>query len=139
MKQFIKFGIVGLSNTLVSYGLYALTLLLFDWCRIGFAYDYLVAQVVSFFLSVLWSFYWNNRFVFGLKEGEKRSLFKSMLKTYASYSVTGIFLSSILLVFWIRVVGMSEFLAPIANLVVTVPLNYLLSKYWAFARESSTH
>lgn len=136
MKQFIKFGIVGVSNTLISYGLYALTLFIFDWLNASFPFEYLVAQFVSFTLSVLWSFYWNNRFVFGLREGEKRSIAMALLKTYIAYSVTGMFLSSILLVFWVQVLGISEFLAPIISLIITVPANYLLNKYWAFARDS---
>lgn len=136
MKQFIKFGLVGISNTVVSYVLYALILLVFELTHARFSFDYLAAQIVSFALSVLWSFYWNNRFVFTLQEGENRSLGKSLLKTYLVYSITGVFLSSILLVFWIQIVGISEYLAPLLNLVVTVPLNFLLNKHWAFAKEA---
>lgn len=136
MRQFIKFGLVGVSNTIVSYALYALILLVFELAHARFSFDYLVAQIVSFILSVLWSFYWNNRFVFTLQEGENRSLGKSLLKTYLVYSITGIFLSGVLLVVWIQVVGISEFLAPLLNLVITVPLNFLLNKYWAFAKDA---
>lgn len=136
MRQFIKFGLVGVSSTIVSYALYALILLVFELAHARFSFDYLVAQIVSFILSVLWSFYWNNRFVFTLQEGENRSLGKSLLKTYLVYSITGIFLSGVLLVVWIQVVGISEFLAPLLNLVITVPLNFLLNKYWAFAKDA---
>lgn len=134
MRQFVKFGLVGISNTVVSYVLYAFILLVFEWLHVRFSFDYLVAQLVSFVLSVLWSFYWNNRFVFALQEGEERSLGRALLKTYLVYSVTGVLLSGILLVVWIQLMGISEYLAPLLNLVITVPLNFLLNKYWAFAR-----
>ena len=96
--------------------------------------DYIVAQIIQFILSVLWSFYWNNRFVFCLKEGERRSLWKSLFKTYISYSFTGLFLSSILLVFWIKICNISEFIAPIVNLIISVPLNFVINKFWAFKK-----
>lgn len=134
VRQFVKFGLVGISNTVVSYVLYAFILLVFEWLHVRFSFDYLVAQLVSFVLSVLWSFYWNNRFVFALQEGEERSLGRALLKTYLVYSVTGVLLSGILLVVWIQLMGISEYLAPLLNLVITVPLNFLLNKYWAFAR-----
>lgn len=130
--QFVKFGIVGVSNTLISYVLYALSLLAFQKLGILPRADYLVAQVIAFVLSVLWSFYWNNKMVFVLKEGEKRSLWKALIKTYISYSFTGLFLNSILLILWVQVCHMSEFIAPIINLLISVPLNFLINKFWAF-------
>ena len=109
-------------------------LLLFQRLGILAGFDYIVAQVIQFFLSVLWSFYWNNRMVFKLKEGDHRSILKSLLKTYVSYAFTGLFLSSILLIFWVQVLHISEFIAPVINLCVSVPLNFLINKFWAFKK-----
>ena len=72
LLQFIKFGIVGLSNTLISYGVYA-----------GLTYvgvPYVLASVIGFVVSVLNSFFWNNRYVFK-KNGENAS------KKMASFKV----------------------------------------------------
>ena len=135
MIQFIKFGIVGFSNTVISYVLYTGGLLLFRKLRIFGSIDYLAAQLIAFVISVLWSFYWNNRYVFKVEEGgrgEKRSLWKSLLKTYISYSFTGLFLSSLLLVLWVQILHISEFAAPVINLVITVPLNFIINRQWAF-------
>lgn len=133
--QFVRFCLVGLSNTIISYVLYAAFLLLFQRLGVFAGFDYIIAQVIQFFLSVLWSFYWNNRMVFCLGEGEHRSLLKSLLKTYVSYAFTGLFLSSILLIFWVRVLHISEFIAPIINLCVSVPLNFLINKFRVFKKE----
>lgn len=130
--QFIKFGIVGVSNTLISYVLYVVSLLLFQKFNWFGKLDYLVAQAVAFVLSVLWSFYWNNKMVFKIEEGQKRNLWKALLKTYVSYSFTGLFLNSALLVLWVDILHVSEFVAPIINLLVSVPLNFLINKFWAF-------
>ena len=130
--QFVKFGIVGLSNTVISYVLYVAGLLVFRKLDILPDNGYLVAQAVAFVLSVLWSFYWNNKLVFALQEGDDRSILKALVKTFISYSFTGLFLSSILLVVWVKVLHISEFIAPIINLLVTVPLNFVINKLWAF-------
>lgn len=133
--QFVKFGLVGVSNTLVSYSVYAVSLLLLRSAGLWADYDYLIATGIGFVLSVLWSFFWNNKFVFTVEEGEHRSMFKALLKTYVSYSFTGLFLNSILMVLWVQMLGISEFIAPIINLLVSVPINFLINKFWAFKKE----
>lgn len=130
--QFVKFGIVGVSNTIISYVLYVTSLLVFRNFGVFADVDYFVAQIVAFVLSVLWSFYWNNKMVFVVKDGENRSILRALLKTYVSYSFTGLFLNSILLLLWVDVLHISEFIAPIINLLVSVPLNFIINKFWAF-------
>ena len=133
--HFIRFGIVGVSNTVLSYILYVTALWILRKMAILQDIDYLVAQIIAFILSVLWSFYWNEHKVFTLKEGQKRSRWKSLLKTYVSYSFTGLFLNSILLIAWINWLGISEYIAPVINLLISVPLNFLINKFWAFKGE----
>lgn len=130
--QFVKFSLVGVSNTIISYVLYAASLLVLKKWNMRGTYNYLLAQIVAFVLSVLWSFCWNNKMVFRTEQGQSRSLWRSLIKTYISYSFTGLFLSSALLVFWVSVVHMSEFVAPFLNLIISVPLNFFINKYWAF-------
>lgn len=127
--QFIKFGLVGISNTVVAYLINVLVLLLLREASITF--DYIMANIVSFLLSVLWSFYWNNKYVFVAQEGE-RCLVKALLKTYVAYGFTGIILNNIFSWIWIKIFFISKYIAPIINLLVSVPINYLLNKLWAF-------
>ena len=133
IKQFIRFGIVGLSNTVLSYTIYSFSLLLLKRYNLLVNVDYLFAQFISFFLGVCWSFYWNKRVVFKSQKNHlKLDIIKSFLKTLISYSFTGLFLSSFLLAIWVNCFHISEFIAPIINLIVSVPLNFILNKYWAF-------
>ncbi len=133
--QFVKFGIVGVSNTILSYVIYVVSLLQFRGLGIFANTDYFAANILAFVLSVLWSFYWNNKMVFKLEDGEERSVLKALLKTYISYSFTGLFLNSVLLVLWVKVLHISEFLAPIINLLISVPLNFIINKFWAFKKQ----
>ena len=130
--QFVKFGIIGLSNTVVSYALYLLTLWILQSRGWFPKADYLIGNVVGFVISVLWSFYWNRKFVFHAEEGKQIPWFQALLKTYISYAFTGLFLNSVLSMLWVEVFGMSKVFAPILNLIISVPLNFLMNKFWAF-------
>ena len=122
--QFVKFGIVGISNTLIGYVVYSLCV----WLGM----HYLLANVVGFFISVLNAFYWSDRFVFKKGGNEERGLWTSFLKTVLAYASTGILLNSILLWLFIDELYMSEYVAPLIILMITVPTNFILNKYWSF-------
>ncbi len=135
--QFMKFGIVGISNTVIYYLLYVSNILLFRKVGVLKNSDYLAAQIIAFGISVLWSFYWNNKLVFVLEQGKERSLWRALLKTYISYSFTGLFLNSLLLVLWVHIFHISEYVAPVINLLISVPINFIINKFWAFNSSKS--
>ena len=127
--QFVKFGVVGLSNTLISYVVYVVLVS----CNV----HYLLASLVGFIASVINAYYWNNKYVFQSDQEEERVWWKVFFKTVASYAGTGLILNNILLVLWVEIIGLPEMLGPIINLFVTIPLNFLLNKYWAFRKKES--
>ena len=122
-----------MSNTIISYLLYVVTLLLVS--KSGVKFDYIIANIVSWLLSVLWSFYWNNKFVFKKEECEKRNIWAALFKTYVSYGFTGLILNNILSVLWVSVLHISKMLAPIINLVISIPINFFMNKLWAFGKK----
>ena len=133
--QFLKFCIVGFSNTVLSYLIYVVVLKLLQPLQVS--WDYITANLISFFLSVLWSFYWNSRFVFNKHSKELKSVILMLLKTYISYAFTGILLTNILSYIWIEMMKMSKYIAPLLNLIVSVPINYILNKNWAFQAKNT--
>jgi len=122
--QFIKFGIVGLSNTLIAYIIYA--------ALVYIGLHYFIANLAAFIISVLNSFFWNNKYVFKNKEETKRNIFKSLIKTYISYAFSGIVIGNLLLFVFIDVLHMNKYIAPFLGLFISVPLNFVLNKKWAF-------
>lgn len=125
--QFFKFCLVGISNTLISYFAYLFLVII--------GTHYIFASMIGFFVSVMNSFYWNNKYVFMKKSGGPRKLVKTFCKTLVAYSGTGIFLSNILLFIWVSVVHIPKEVAPLLNLCVTVPMNFLINKFWAYKAE----
>jgi len=120
-KQFTKFGIVGVSNTLISLFIYYIFIFINKDL-------YLVGNSVGFVVSVLNSYYWNNRFVF---KSENRNHIKALSKTFLSYGITFV-LGTVILIIMVQVLMISEAIAPLFNLIITVPLNFVLNKFWAF-------
>lgn len=128
--QFVKFGMVGVTNTIISYIVYFVVLLSLK--DIEVSWDYIVGNIISFVLSVLWSFYWNNRFVFKAKDDTSRNIWIMLMKTYIAYGFTGIILSNVLSFLWIDKLCVSKYIAPILNLVISVPFNFIVNKKWTF-------
>ncbi|SHJ48855.1 Coenzyme F420 hydrogenase/dehydrogenase, beta subunit C-terminal domain [Pseudobutyrivibrio xylanivorans] len=132
--QFVKFAMIGVSNVAVSYTINVSTLLLQRVIVPGFHFDYIVANVTAFLLSVLWSFHWNSRKVFGVNDSFSAK-FKALMKSYMSYAFTGLILNNLMSTFWIHVVGVSKFISPLLNLPISMPVNFFILKKWAFRKE----
>ena len=125
--QFIKFGIVGGINTVLSYGIT-------NGCYYLLHLNEQVSNIIAFVITTFISFMLNGNFVFK-ENGEKRSFWKSLLKVYASYSITGVFLTAILLYVEEQLLGIPHYIATLMNLVVTIPLNFVLNKFWAYKQK----
>ena len=131
--QFIKFGIVGFINTIINYTVNIATLMAL--ASYDISWDYMIANMTAFIVSVFTTCLLNGMFVFRKREGEKRNFYKILVKSYISYSFTGIILNNFLSFIWINYLGISKYVAPIINLIFSVPINFFLNKLWAFKSE----
>lgn len=125
--QFVKFGIVGLSNTAISLGVYEIC--------VHLGLHYLLANAAGLVISVINAYYWNNRCVFG--DGAKKTLrqhVRTYFKSLAAYGGTFV-LDSLLLMLWVEALGVPEALAPVLNLCITIPVNFLVNKHWTFRKQ----
>lgn len=89
---------------------------------------YLLGNILGWALGVLNSYFWNNRYVF---KGAQGKTFAKLSKMYASYAV-GLALSTLLLFIYVDLFGIQEILAYLLTIIFTVPVNFLLNKFWAF-------
>lgn len=117
--QFIKFGLVGVSNTAVGFGVYYLLY----YCGV----HYLIANILSWLISVFNAFYWNNKYVF--RSGSNWWI--TLFRIYISYGAS-LVVSTLMMYVLIEFLRVSPVIAPVICLLVTVPLNFLLNKFWAF-------
>ena len=125
--QFIKFGIVGVSNTVISLGIYYL-------CVLCFNMHYQLANLLGFFLGSINSYYWNSRYVFKVRAQDLKTHLVLFSKTVAGYS-GAYFLGVILLWLWIDMLHISDRIAPLINICITVPLNFIAQKFWTYRKK----
>lgn len=127
VTQFLKFGVVGVGNTLLSLAVYYL----FIWINPRL---YQAGNAVGWVVSVANAFYWNNKYVFYGGAQNKKVLLRQIGKCYLSYGATFL-LSAVLLHIETERLRWPETFSPLINLALTIPLNFLLNRYWTF-RES---
>lgn len=122
--QFIKFGIVGTINTVLSY-------IITNTCYYVFSLHAQISNIIAFIITVFISFILNGKFVFN-KNRKNRDFWHSLVKVYASYSITGLFINAILLYIEEQLIGIPHYIATLMNLIVTIPINFMLNKFWAY-------
>lgn len=125
IKQFIKFGIVGVINTFTSYAIV-------NTCFYAFHIHEQISNLIAFIISVLVSFTLNSIFVFKSKNNSIKEMLYKLLKTYMSYATTGLILTAILIEIECNKLGISLYIASFMNLIITVPINFILNKFFAF-------
>ncbi len=143
--QFVKFGLVGVWNTILN--LVIVALVLFALKAMGVDKGTLlghevplalyIANTVGFIISVFSSFMLNSRLVFKVGEGESRSFWKALLRTYMAYGFTGLILNNVLNTVWVNVCHLPDMAAMMISLVIAIPINFLMNKLWAFKTENS--
>ena len=122
--QFVKLGIVGVSNTAISLIVYYIIY----WINPEW---YMIGNIAGWVISVSNAFFWNNRYVFKSQSEGMRQLLKRIGKTYLSYGATFL-MSTAFLYVEVDILHWSAVICPIINLVLTIPLNFLLNKFWTF-------
>lgn len=122
LEQFFRFCAVGISNTCVYFFVYYLLLFL--------GIDYLLANFLGWVVSVGNAYFWNHKYVF---RSSRLTQLSCVLRGYVSYAVT-LLLSTVGLYVMVQYFGFSLEVAPWGVYFITVPLNYLLNRYWVFPK-----
>lgn len=128
---FTRFLFVGIVNTINGYAFYLIFLYIVGLFSLKF--DYVIANVLSFIVATQIAFVLNKKFVFLIKSQEYD--FLSNIKCFLSYFFSGIVLNNILLFLIIEMININKIIAPCFVLVVIVPLNFLLNKYWVYKKD----
>ena len=118
--QFVKFGLIGVSNTILSLMVY--------YVLVYLNFHYIFAYTMGFCLSVLNAYYFNSRYVFVNATQQRAVSFAKSFLTYGSTFVIGTFF----LYLMVNFLHISDKIAPLLNLVFTVPANFILHRLWVF-------
>lgn len=113
---------MGVSNTITALFVYYLL--------VTNQIHYEIANIVAFLISSLSGFLLNRIWVF--RVGNK-SVYTQMIRYYIVYC-SSLVLSMALSYVWVEVVRLGKYIAPLANLPLSIAFNYFFNRNWAFKK-----
>ena len=118
VRQFMKFGVVGLIAFVIDYGLMvALTELL--------GIDYLVSTTVSFIVSVIFNYFASMRYVFTHKEGLSR---RREFTIFVVLSAVGLAINDALMWVGTTLLGISYLIVKVGATAMVTVYNFVSRK-----------
>lgn len=121
--QFVKYGIVGVSNVAIS-------LLCFYILISNFEIHYLLANVVSFFCGFINSYLWNKYWVFRPDVTNKTSGIK-----FFAVNITNFGINSLLLIVLVEQLRFSPMTAQPLIILITTLFGFFVTKVWVFKKK----
>jgi putative flippase GtrA len=118
--QFVKFGIVGVSNTLITFAVYTLLLKVFDvW--------YLAASAIGFIVGATNGFLLNRRWTFRGHVGDGLTPVR-----WGVVQGSGLALNEGLLYLFVDGVGLDKLLGQAFATVIVTVITFLVNRAWTF-------
>jgi len=124
-EEIINYLIVGGMTTLVSIGVYAL-------CTKCFHINYMIANVVSWIISVLFAYITNRIFVFKSKSEN------IILEVYQffKYRIFSFLIEIFLMYVFVELISIDDMISKVIVQIIVIILNYVFSKLFVFKKES---
>lgn len=121
VRQFVKFGLVGASSTVIDWGIYLLL------TRFGHLY-YLMAKILSFAVAVLNSYYWNRRWTFRSQDPQKLREFIKFL----SIAFVGVVVNATIMYIAVEYLRLRDVYGLVIATAVVTFWNFLANKFYTF-------
>lgn len=120
IKRFVKFGIVGVLNTIINWVIFiALN-------KLGVYY--ILSNIIAYSLSTLNSYICNSKWVFN-HNGE--NVRKTTIK-FIVLNFIGLILNTTILYVLVDIVGLYKIISLIITTLIVMILNYFINKLWVF-------
>lgn len=120
----VRYGIVGISNTLLDAGLYAIFTRSISWL----GQHYLVANFFSFAITTVWSFHWNRKWTFRVKTGSPRSQYMR----FVAISIVGLGISEAVLWASVELLDLHDLVGKIITIPAVFLWNFIMHLAWTF-------
>lgn len=120
-KMAVRFLIVGVLNTIVGYGVYAL-LLYFSW-------HFSLASLVSQIVGTIHSYFWNKFFTFKSKKYSVSEMVRFIIVYAVSYLVN---LAALFVL--IDSLKINKFIAGLGSLFITTIISFFGHRYFSFKK-----
>ena len=118
LSRFIKFGLVGVLNTIINWILF----ILLD----SIGVYYIISNIIAYGISTLNSYLWNSKWVFKYTgDNVNQTTFK-----FITLNIIGLVLNTIILFLLVDIIKLPKIIALIIATGVVMILNYFINKLW---------
>lgn len=120
--RFIKFGLVGVLNTIINWVLFILL------NSIGVYY--IISNIIAYSISTLNSYLWNSKWVFKYNgDNINQTTFK-----FITLNIIGLVLNTIILFLLVDIIKLPKIISLIITTGIVMILNYFINKLWVFKK-----
>lgn len=126
-KEIINYLIFGGLTTLVSIGTYALFTIVFN-------IDYLVSNVLSWIIAVLFAFITNKLFVFASKSRSKKQVSKEIV-SFFFFRIVSLGIQMIIMYVFVDLLSINDLITKVIAQVIVILSNYIFSKVFVFKNQ----
>jgi len=128
-SEIINYLIVGCLTTLVSIIVYALFTRLFH-------INYMISNIFSWIISVLFAYIANKKFVFKSKcDSEKDVLIQ--VYQFFKYRLFSLVIDILLMYVFVELFNIDDMIAKVIVQIIVIILNYIFSKLFVFKKKNS--
>ena len=120
--RFIKFGMVGVINTLVNW------IIFFILNALGMYY--ILANIIAYILGTVNSYLWNTLWVFKYKD-------KASTETTINFiilNLIGLGLNTGILYVLVDLCNLNKFIGLVTTTAIVMIINYIVNKLWVFSK-----
>lgn len=122
LSRFIKFGLVGVLNTIINWILF----ILLD----SIGVYYIISNIIAYSISTLNSYLWNSKWVFKYNgDNVNQTTFKFII-----LNIIGLVLNTIILFLLVDIIKLPKIIALIITTGIVMILNYFINKLWVFKK-----
>lgn len=120
--RFIKFGMVGVINTLVNW------IIFFILNALGMYY--ILANIIAYILGTVNSYLWNTLWVFKYKD---KSSTETTIK-FIILNLIGLGLNTGILYVLVDLCNLNKFIGLVITTAIVMIINYIVNKLWVFSK-----
>ncbi|WP_302623843.1 GtrA family protein [uncultured Clostridium sp.] len=120
--RFIKFGMVGVINTLVNW------IIFFILNALGMYY--ILANIIAYILGTVNSYLWNTLWVFKYKD---KTSTETTIK-FIILNLIGLGLNTGILYVLVDLCNLNKFIGLVTTTAIVMIINYIVNKLWVFSK-----
>ena len=120
--RFIKFGMVGVINTLVNWIIF--------FILNAFGMYYILANIIAYILGTVNSYLWNTLWVFKYKD---KASTETTIK-FIILNLIGLGLNTGILYVLVDLCNLNKFIGLVITTAIVMIINYIVNKLWVFSK-----